>query len=66
MNALQPQAIAIRVASLLASLVVTALIVGGQFGIADAYARQADAVLAAKIAQQPVAQQAVPAPQPRS
>ena len=66
MNALQPHAIAIRAVSLLASLAVTALIVGSQLVIADAYTRQADAVLAAKKAQQPVAQRAVPAPQPRS
>lgn len=66
MNELPPQAIAIRVVSLLASLAVTALIVGSQFVIADAYTRRADAVLAAKNAQQPVAQRTVPAPQPRS
>ena len=53
MNARQTQAIAIRAASLLASLAATALIVGSQLGIADGYTQQADAVLAAKNLQQP-------------
>ena len=66
MNARQTQAFATRATSLLASLIVTALIVGSQLGIADGYTRQADAVLAAKNAQQPVAQHAAHAPQPRS
>lgn len=66
MNELPPQAIAVLAISLLASLAVTALIVGSQFVIADAYTRQADAMLAAKNAQQPVAQRAVRAQQPRS
>lgn len=66
MNPLQPQALAIRAASLLASIAVTAVVVGGQLGIADAYASQADAVLATKSAPPPVAQRAVPAAQPRS
>jgi len=66
MNARQTQAFATRATSLLASLIVTALIVGSQLGIADGYTRQADAVLAAKNAQQPVAQHAAPAAQPRS
>jgi len=62
MNTRQSQSIATRAASLLASLAVTALTVGSQLGIADDYTRQADAVLAAKNAQQPVAQYAAPAP----
>ena len=66
MNAPQSQAIATRAASLLASLVVTILIVGSQLGIADGYTQQADALLAAKKAPQPVAQQVAPAAQPRS
>ena len=57
---------AIRAASLLASLVVTAAIFGSQLGLADHYTRQADTALAAKRAAQPVAQQGnVTASRPR-
>lgn len=67
MNAYQTPSIAIRAASLLASVVVTALIVGSQFGLADAYAEQADGLLAAKSAQQKQAAQDTTAPlKPRS
>ncbi len=62
----QNQPVAIRATSLLASAAITALIVGSQLGMADGYTQKADAVLAAKNAQQPVAQQAAPAAQPRS
>lgn len=66
MNARQTQAIAIRAASLLASMAVTAFLVGSQLGIADGYTRQADAMLAAKNAQQSVAQHTASAPRGRS
>ena len=66
MNASQTQTIAIRAASLLASMAVTALILGSQLGIADGYTKQAAAALAAKSALQPIAQQAAPAPRRRS
>ena len=49
-----------RAACLLASATLTALLLGSQFGLAENYTRQADAVVAAKRAQ-PVAQQANPA-----
>ena len=62
MNSRQSQTIATRAASLLASAVVTALIVGSQLGIAESYTGQAGAALIAKQAQQPVAQQTAPAP----
>jgi len=62
MNKRQTQVVATRVASLLASAAVTALVIGSQLGIADGYTRQADALLAAKNAQQPVAQHAASAP----
>ena len=62
MNSRQSPSITIRAASLLASVVVTALIVGSQLGIAESYTDQADATLIAKRAQQPVAQQTTPAP----
>lgn len=42
------------------SATLTALLLGSQFGLAENYTRQADAVVAAKRAQ-PVAQQASPA-----
>ena len=61
----QSPSITTRAASLLASVVVTALIVGSQLGIAESYT-QADAALIAKQAQRPVAQQTAPAPRQRS
>ena len=66
MNSHQPQSIATRAASLLASAVVTALIVGSQLGIAESYAGQAEATLIAKQAQQPVVQQTAPVLRQRS
>lgn len=66
MNRSQSQAFATRAASLLASIAITALLVGSQLGIADRYTRQADAVLAAKQAPQPVAQRAANAPRQAS
>ena len=66
MNTRQSPAIIARTTSLLASLAVTAVIIGSQLIIADHYTRQADALLAAKHAQQPVALQPAAMPQPRS
>lgn len=66
MNAPETQAVATRAVSLLASWAITALIVGSQLGIADGYTQQADAMLATKNAQQPIAQQAAPTAQPSS
>lgn len=66
MNKLHTQSVAARVASLLASMAVTALVIGSQLGIADGYNRQADALLAAKNAQQSVAQHAASAQKRRS
>jgi hypothetical protein len=66
MNAHQTHAIAIRTANLLASVAVAALIVGSQFGIADGYTQQADAVLTAKSVQEPVAQHTAASAQPRT
>jgi hypothetical protein len=56
MNPRQTQTITMRISCLLASAVVTALIVGSQLGIADGYTQQADAVLAARNAQRSLAQ----------
>ena len=58
----QSPSITTRAACLLASVVITTLIVGTQLGIAESYTDQADATLIAKRAQQPVAQQTTPAP----
>jgi hypothetical protein len=66
MNTFQTHAIATRAACLLAAVAVTTLIVGSQLGIAVGYATQADTALAAKSAQQPVAQQASPQAKPQS
>ena len=66
MNSRQSPSITIRAASLLASVVVTALIVGSQLGIAESYTDQTDAILIAKQALPPVAQQTAPAPRQRS
>jgi hypothetical protein len=66
MCARQTQAIALRASSLLASAAVTALIVGSQLGIAHNYTQQADAVLAAKNAQRPVAQNPAASASPRT
>jgi hypothetical protein len=66
MHTRQTQAIAARVASLLASLTVTVTVLCSQIVIADHYRRQADTVLAARKAQQLAAQQPAPAPQRRS
>jgi hypothetical protein len=54
----QSPRLATRITSLLASIAVTALIVGSQLGIADHYTQRADAMLAAKTSQQPIAQRA--------
>lgn len=62
MNNLQTQTVAARVASLLAAVAVTALVIGSQLGIAEGYKRQANALLAVKNAQQSVAQRAASAP----
>jgi hypothetical protein len=62
----QTPALATRFASLLSSLAGTALIVGSQLGIAELYTRQADAVPAAKVLHQPVAQYAASVPLRRS
>ena len=61
-----PTHIATRIARPLASLAVTALIVGSQLGNVDPYTRQADALLAAKMLHQPVAQHVTSLPQRRS
>lgn len=61
MNISLIRTVAIRVTGLLASLALTALMIGSQLGIADGYTRHADAVLAAKKAQQPVAHYAASA-----
>ena len=65
-NSRQSHSIASRAASLFASVVVTALIVGRQLGIAESDAGQAEATLIAKLAQQPVAQQTAPVLRQRS
>ena len=48
-----------RMASLLAAMTVTSLLVGSQLGIANGYTSQADAVTAAQRAQQAVAQRSL-------
>ena len=66
MNASQTPTFATRAASLLASAAITALIVASQLGIADGYTQQADALLAARHAQPPVAQNTAASAQPRT
>ena len=65
MNHCKTPSLALRAASLLASVCVTALIVGSQFGIAGSYTDQADARLA-QAPQPAVAQPSASAPQRRS
>jgi len=55
-----------RVACSLVSAFVTALIFSAQFGLAIAYGESAEAILAARQTQPPVAQQATPIVQPQS
>ena len=66
MNARHTRTITMRASSLLASAVVTALIIGSQLGIADSYTRQADALLAARDAQQPLVQSPAVSASPRT
>ncbi len=66
MNPGHTPTIATRAACLLAAVAVTTLIVGSQLGIAVGYTTQADTALAAKNAQQPVAQQAATPAKPQS
>jgi len=55
-----------RAACLLASLLVTALLLSSQLGLAGAYTQQADSLLAARSLQQPKAQQIAPSKSPRA